>query len=66
MKKRILNILVIAFIITTIGYIMDGDVVKPTMLMRFIEFIFMFLVISILTSIIYFGINFAKRSLQKA
>ena len=66
MKKRILNILAIAFIITTIGYIMDGDIVKPTMLMRFIEFIFMFLVISILTSIVYFGINFAKRSFQKA
>ena len=66
MKKRILNILSIAFVITTIAYIMDGDVVKPTMLMRFIEFIFMFLVISILTSIVYFGINFAKRSFQKA
>ena len=65
MKKRILNILVIAFIITTIGYIMDGDVVKPTMLMRFVEFIFMFIVISILTSIIYFGINFSKRIFQK-
>lgn len=65
MKKRILNILTIAFVITTIGYIMDGDVVKPTMLMRFVEFIFMFLVISILTSVIYFGINFAKRSFQK-
>ncbi|CAM3720840.1 hypothetical protein FLGE108171_11980 [Flavobacterium gelidilacus] len=66
MKKRILNILAIAFFITTSGYIMDGDVVKPTMLMRFVEFIFMFLVMSILTSIIYFGINFAKRSFQKA
>jgi hypothetical protein len=66
MKKRILNISTIAFVITTIGYIMDGDVVKPTMLMRFVEFIFMFLVMSILTSIIYFGINFAKRSFQKA
>lgn len=66
MKKRILNILAIAFVITTIGYIMDGDVVKPTMVMRFVEFILMFGIISILTSIIYFGINFTKRSLQKA
>ena len=66
MKKRILNILAIAFVITSIGYIMDGDVIKPTMLMRFVEFIFMFLAISILTSIVYFGINFAKRSFQKA
>ena len=66
MKKRILNILTISFVITTIGYIMDGDVVKPTMLMRFIEFSLMFGIISILTSIIYFGINFAKRSFLKA
>jgi hypothetical protein len=66
MKKRILNILSIAFIITTMGLIMDGDVVEITMSTRFIEFIFMFVVISILTSIIYFGINYAKRSFQKA
>lgn len=65
MKKRILNILAIAFVITTIGYIMDGDVVKPTILMRFVEFTFMYIVISILTSIVYFGINFARRNFLK-
>ena len=66
MKKKILNILTIAFIITTIGLIMDSDAKKPSILIRFVEFILMFGIISILTSIIYFGINFTKRSLQKA
>lgn len=69
MKKRIVNILTIAFVLTTFGFIMDGDAKEPNMLMRFVEFSFMFgvlTVLTVLTSIIYFGINFTKRSFQKA
>ena len=36
MKKKILNILTIAFLITTIGFIDDSDVKKPNVLMRFL------------------------------
>jgi hypothetical protein len=66
MKKRIVNILAIAFVLTTFGFIMDGDTKEPSILMRFVEFSFMFAVLTVLTSLIYFGINFTKRSLQKA
>lgn len=65
MKKRILNLLSIAFLITTMGFIVDGDVIKTSMKTRFIEFILMFGIISIFVSIIYFGIYFVKRSFQK-
>lgn len=65
MKKRIVNILAISFVITTLGFIMDGDVREPSMLMRFVEFFLMFGILSVLISIIYLGINFTKRSLQK-
>lgn len=66
MKKRIVNILALAFVLTTFGFIMDGDAKEPNMLMRFVEFSFMFGILTVLTSLIYFGINFTKRSLQKA
>jgi hypothetical protein len=66
MKKRIVNILAIAFVLTTFGFIMDGDTKEPNILMRFIEFSFIFCVLIILTSLVYFGINFTKRILQKA
>jgi len=66
MKRKILNILTVAFIITTIGFIMDGDAKEPSMLIRFMEFVLMLGIVFILTSIVYSIFNFARRSFLKA
>jgi hypothetical protein len=62
MKRIFSTILKIAFIVTTVGLIMDSDAKEPSMLMRFVEFILMLGIVSLLTSIIYFGVNFTRRS----
>lgn len=66
MKKILLNILIVATVITTIGFIMDGDAKEPSMLMRFVEFFMMVGIVFTLLSILYFGISFARRSFLKA
>lgn len=66
MKRKILNILTVASIITTIGFIMDGDAKEPSMLIRFMEFVLMLGIVFILTSIVYSIFNFARRSFLKA
>jgi len=66
MKRKILNILTVASVITTIAFIMDGDAKEPSMLIRFMEFVLMLGIVFILTSIVYSVFNFAKRSLLKA
>ncbi len=66
MKKRVLNILTIAFIVTTIGFIMDGDAKEPSMLMRFVEFVLMLGIVFILSSIVYSVFGYARKSFQKA
>ena len=66
MKKTLLNILTVATVITTIGFIMDGDAKEPSMLMRFVEFFMMVGMVFTLLSIVYFGISFARRSFLKA
>ncbi len=65
MKKKILNILTIAFVITTIGYIADDDVKEPNFLMRFFEFFMMTGIVFTLISIIYFSYTFAKKNILK-
>ena len=66
MKKTLLNILTFATVITTIGFIMDGDAKEPSMLMRFVEFFMMTAIFFTFISIVYFGFSFAKRSFLKA
>ena len=66
MKKKILNILTIAFLINTIGFIADGDVKEPNVLMRFFEFFMMTGIVFTLISIIYFSYAFAKKNILKA
>ena len=66
MKKKILNILTVALAITTIGFIVDGDVKEPNVLMRFFEFFMMTGIVFTLISIIYFSYAFAKKNLLKA
>jgi len=61
MKKVFLNILSISFILTTFGMIIDGDVVKTTMLVRFSEFFLMWVIISLMAAAFYFPINYFLR-----
>lgn len=65
MKKILLNILTVATVITTIGFIMDGDAKEPSMLMRFVEFFMMTAILFTLISMVYFGISFARKSFLK-
>ena len=66
MKKKILNILTVALAITTIGFISDGDVKEPNVLMRFFEFFMMTGIVFTLISIIYFSYAFVKKNILKA
>ncbi len=66
MKKNILTLLTIAFVITTIGFIADSDVKEPNVLMQFFEFFMMTGIVFTLISIIYFSYAFAKKNILKA
>lgn len=66
MKRKLLNILTVSFIITTIGFIMDGDTVKPSMLMRFVEFFGMIAIVFLLVSFLYFTSNFVLKNIKRA
>ncbi|MCK6608102.1 MAG: hypothetical protein L6Q46_07340 [Flavobacterium sp.] len=66
MKKKILNILTVALAIATLGFIADGDVKEPNVLMRFLEFFMMTGIVFTLISIIYFGYAFTMKKTLKA
>jgi len=66
MKKTLLNILTASAIITTIGYIMDGDAKEPSMMMRFVEFILMIGIVFLLISVVNFTFKFVRINFQKA
>lgn len=57
MKKSIINILAIASVITTAGFLLDSDVKEASVLMRFTEYIAMLTIVFIVLSGIYFGIK---------
>ena len=65
MRKILLNILTVSSILTTIGFIMDGDPKVPSVMLRFTEFFLMLGMIFLLLSVVYFGGLFVKRSFQK-
>lgn len=65
MKRKLLNILTVSFVITTIGFIMDGDPVKLSMLMRFVEFFGMLAIIFSLVSFFYFISKFVFKNIQR-
>lgn len=66
MKKNILTLLTIAFVITTIGFIADSDVKEPNVLMQFFEFFMMTGIVFTLISIIYFSYAFTIKKILKA
>lgn len=55
MSKQNFNILIASIAITIFGFLMDGDVKEPSVVMRFVEFFMM--------SGIIFIVLFASRSL---
>lgn len=61
MKKTNLNILVVALLVTIVGFLMDGDVKEPSMLMRFVEFFMMTGILFAVFSIFYHSLVFAKK-----
>lgn len=60
-----LNTLTTSLIITTIGYIIDGDVKEPSMMMRFIEFFAMLGIVFCLISIFYFVYTLVQKRFQR-
>ncbi len=66
MKKKFLNILTVALAITTLGFIADGDVKEPNVIMRFFEFFMMTGIVFTLISIIYFSYAFTIKKILKA
>ena len=65
MKKKILNILGISWIVTTIGFVMDGDPTVPGVLLRLTEFFFMLGIVFLILSVFYFGSLFVRSSFRK-
>ena len=65
MKKTNLNILAVALIVTIVGFLMDGDVKEPSMLMRFVEFFMMTGILFATFSIFYHSFVFAKQRILK-
>jgi len=65
MKKRILNILKISTILAMIGYLMDGDVKEPNMLMRLAEFFGMVGILFTLLSSLYFAFTLLHKSKKR-
>lgn len=65
MKRKILNIFTVSAIITTIGFLMDGDVKEPSMAMRFTEFFAMMTMLFLAITIIYLPIHSLTKKLQR-
>lgn len=65
MKRKLLNIFTISAIITTIGFLMDGDVKEPNMTMRFTEFFAMMTMLFLAISAIYLPIHSFTKKLQR-
>ncbi|MBO6186431.1 MAG: hypothetical protein J6O88_17370 [Chryseobacterium sp.] len=65
MKRKLLNILTVSAIITTIGFLMDGDIKEPSMTMRFTEFFAMMTMIFLAISAVYLPAHSLTKKLQR-
>ncbi|AZA62128.1 hypothetical protein [Chryseobacterium indoltheticum] len=65
MKRKTLNILTVSAIITTIGFLMDGDMKEPSMTMRFTEFFAMMTMLFLAISVIYLPAHSLTKKLQR-
>ncbi|MBW8360592.1 MAG: hypothetical protein K0M56_00230 [Kaistella sp.] len=66
MKRKLFNILTVSSIVTTFGFIMDGDPKEPNMLIRFMEFFGMIGIVFLLASLIYFSTAFIRKNMRRA
>lgn len=64
MKKTVLNILALASVITTVGFLLDSDPIQPNVLMRFVEYLAMLTIFFTLLSGFYFGIKAIIKRIQ--
>lgn len=64
MKKSIINILALASVITTAGFLLDGDAKDPSVLTRITEYVAMLTIIFTILSGFYFGIKSITKKLQ--
>jgi len=64
MKKSVINILALASVITTAGFLLDGDTKEPNVLMRFTEYVAMLTIVFTILSGFYFGIKSVTKRLQ--
>lgn len=65
MKRKLSNILTLSAIITTIGFLMDGDIKEPSMAMRFSEFFGMMTMLFLAISTIYLPAHSLTKKLQR-
>ena len=64
MKKSVINILALASVITTVGFLLDSDPIQPNVLMRFVEYVAMLTIVFTLLSGFYFGIKAIFKRIQ--
>lgn len=64
MKKSIINILALASVITTAGFLLDGDAKDPSVLTRITEYVAMLTIVFTILSGFYFGIKSITKRLQ--
>lgn len=65
MRKKLTNIALLSAVITTIGFLMDGDLKEPSMLMRFVEYFAIVALIFILVCLVYFSALLTIKHLGK-
>lgn len=66
MKKAVINILALASVLTTKGFLLDGDAKDPSVLTRITEYVAMLTIIFTILSGFYFGIKAVTKRLQIA
>ena len=64
MKKSIVVLFILSFLLSTIGIIADGDSKEARMTLRFAEFFAMTALIFIVFSAIYFSTKFLTKNLK--
>lgn len=64
MKKSVINILALASVITTVGFLLDSDPIQPNVLMRFVEYVDMLTIVFALLFGFYSGIKAIIKRIQ--
>ncbi len=64
MKKSVINILALASVITTVGFLSDSDPIQPNVLMRFVEYVAMLTIVFALLFGFYSGIKAIIKRIQ--